>query len=308
MWMLAAAIVLAAVEALGLRGWDNFFIVVVAVLLLRQRVELGGEGVALLPVQVAGAALFVLVTVRLKLLDLSGGLATGLMGLTFWLVGQMLWLAPAFAFFFTASGWSRYRKARKQQQAAITEKGATRDAGQVYANGGVAWACAIGHLLFPSPLWWLGCVGAFAAANADTWGTELGGLSRRLPRLITTGAAVPAGTSGGVSLLGLFGGMGGALVVGGAAWLVAADSNLGLVGIALAGGLAGTLMDSLAGATVQAKYEDAKTGKRTERSGTESMPNELIAGLRWINNDAVNALCTLTGAVIAITVWAFALS
>ena len=106
-------------------------------------------------------------------------------------------------FFISSSLLSRLFKRRKANLEEKFSKGSQRDAGQVFANGGIAGLFVILHVLMPEALWpWLGFAGALAAANADTWATELGVLSRAAPRLITTGKTVEPGTSGGVSWTG----------------------------------------------------------------------------------------------------------
>jgi len=141
--------------------------------------------------------------------------------------------------------------------------GAGRNARQVIANGGIAAVAALAGS-------WAWFAGALAAATADTWATEIGGHARALPRLITTRARVPAGTDGGMTLLGTAGG------VAGAGFIAALSSLLGQRGalIIASAGIAGMLVDSLLGATVQGK-------------------------VRWMDNDAVNLAATLAGAVCA---------
>jgi uncharacterized protein (TIGR00297 family) len=141
--------------------------------------------------------------------------------------------------------------------------GGRRTVRQVVANGGVAAAAA----LLGS---WAGGAGAIAAATADTWATEIGSFSRTPPRLLTSGAPVPPGTSGGVTALGTAGGLAGAALIGILAALLGPGGRSAALTTAAAG-FAGMLGDSLLGATIQDK-------------------------VRWIDNDAVNVGATVIGA------------
>ncbi len=150
----------------------------------------------------------------------------------------------------------------------LLSKKTSRNHRQVLANGGIA---ALSALLGS----WLAFAGSLAAATADTWATEIGQFSPTPPRLITNGTRVPAGTDGGMTLLGTVGGIAGAgLIAGLAVGLGPAGSGLGLAMRVAVAGVVGMLLDSLLGATVQRK-------------------------VRWVDNDAVNLAATLTGAACA---------
>jgi uncharacterized membrane protein len=159
-------------------------------------------------------------------------------------------------------------------------------------------------------------MGALAAATADTWATEIGVLSRTSPRLITTWRKVKAGTSGGVTKLG----SAAALLGAGLLWFttgaIVAITDIDPIGtpdtysqinywvllvVALAGGIGGMLVDSLLGATVQAQYACPTCNKPTEsrvhRCGSRTM---LVRGVHWINNDVVNIVGTLVGALVGL--------
>src|SRR5947209_19402307 len=112
-----------------------------------------------------------------------------------------------------------------------------------------------------------GYVGALATATADTWATEVGVFSHQLPRLITTGRPVPAGTSGGVTLLGAGASATGALLLGLVFWLLqpCRKAYTALPLIAFISGILGILFDSLLGATIQAIYYCPTCDKETER-------------------------------------------
>jgi uncharacterized protein (TIGR00297 family) len=170
---------------------------------------------------------------------------------------------------------------------------------------------AVAYAAWNEPALFAAYVGAMATANADTWATELGVLNPSPPRLITNGRIVEVGTSGGVSRLGLLASVAGALTIGLAALffdLVGELSHGGsdpwrygwAIPAALAGGLVGSLIDSLLGASVQAIYYCPTCAKETEKPlhgcGT---PTHHRRGWRWLNNDVVNFLSSLTGALIA---------
>ena len=214
-----------------------------------------------------------------------GGVAAALIvgGAVWWGLG---WggLAPLFAFLFTGSLLTR-----------LAEGGAgPRNARQVLANGAVAAVAAcLGS--------WPAAAGAIAAATADTWATEIGSFSPHPPRLITTGAPVPRGRSGGMTLLGTLGGIGGALAIATVSALVAPDlrgQGVWVVGVA---GCVGMLVDSLAGATLQARYACPAPGCGAvrERPGQCHGTVELDRGVRWLDNDGVNLVGSLSGALAA---------
>lgn len=145
----------------------------------------------------------------------------------------------------------------------LSEK-TTRTTRQVLANGGVAALAALAGS-------WIAFAGSLAAATSDTWASEIGRHSRTAPRLITTGTSVPAGSDGGITLLGTAGGVAGAFFMAAVGRALAPGTTL--VAVAAAG-IAGMLLDSLLGATLQGR-------------------------LRWLDNDAVNLAATAAGAALA---------
>ena len=70
------------------------------------------------------------------------------------------------------------------------------------------------------------------------------------------------------------------------------------------GGLAGSLFDSLLGATVQQIYYcdvcQKDTERRVHKCGNETRP---LRGWRWLNNDLVNLWSSIAGGLVALAVW-----
>ena len=146
-----------------------------------------------------------------------------------------------------------------------------------------------------------------ATVNGDTWATELGVLSKHLPRLITTGKPVERGTSGGVTLTGSAATLAGAglvaLVMGLTSPAYPFWRGLALVSAA---GFVGAFIDSFLGATVQVIYYDPARQKETERRifDQDGNPVAPLSGWTWMNNDAVNFISSLVGALAATGLYA----
>ncbi len=243
---------------------------------------------------------------KAKTLDTSGAIAAALTGGAIFAFGGFPWAAVLLTFFISSSLLSKFFRIRKESISEKFAKGNERDWGQVLANGLLGTIFVVSTLFFrQSSIPWLGFIGAMATVNADTWATELGVLNPSAPRLITNFHPVEAGTSGGISLLGTLSTMGGALLIG----LIGALFNhqviwYSLALISLGAGLAGSLFDSLLGASLQAIYYCKTCAKETERHPVHSCGNRThhLRGLQWLNNDAVNFLASLVGAGIAIAI------
>jgi len=181
-----------------------------------------------------------------------------------------------------------------------TREGPRRTLTQVLANGGLAAALSLWGLPCPSPRLRAAYAGALAAANADTWATEIGALSTATPRLITTGRPARRGVSGAVTPLGTLASLAGAAVIGAAH---AAFERRATAAVRLgAAGFAGSLADSVLGATVQAVYTCRSCGERTEdraHSHDSGLPSlALVRGLPLVTNDTVNLCASLVGAAL----------
>jgi len=245
------------------------------------------------------------------LLTRSGAVAAFWLGWVVFGLGGWTWTIILMAFFISSSFFSKLFKRKKISAERVAAKGSRRDAAQVLANGGVAGVFVLLHAFLPhEDLFWLGYCAALAAANADTWATELGVLNRRKPVKLFTGQPVEAGTSGAVSLAGTLAALAGAGFVGLAGWLLhpaGAKAGVIILGIVTIAGLAGSLVDSALGAKFQAIYFCPSCARETEKRprhgcGTETL---FLRGWKWLNNDWVNFACTLTAALLSVGFYLF---
>lgn len=239
----------------------------------------------------------VLSAARSRWLSLSGAVAAFVVGWVTLTAGGWQGASVLLAFFFTSSALSQWRAERKRRMEFLTARGAQRGAAQVLANGGVASLCIALYALTGERRWWLAFVGAYASANADTWSSEIGALSPAPPRHVLTGRILRAGDSGGVTLLGTLAGCVGSAVVAGVAWWAHPVPLWQTLAVTL-GGMAGNLLDSVLGATLQARYRCERCSELVEKAEHCGARATQVAGWRWVNNDTVNLLCTLAGAAV----------
>lgn len=233
-----------------------------------------------------------------------GALAVGTITAGF---GGWTWFAVLAAFFISSSLLTSFKGNQKRQIEKQFSKTRPRDLGQVLANGGLAALLAV---MFAAsnqrPVFFVVFLGVMATANADTWATELGVLSRGRVWAIWGGRRVARGTSGGVSLLGTLAGLAGALtigIVGGVGDFLSQDLTLPMrysILAAASGGFLGCLIDSLLGATLQARFKCSWCGQVTEKSNHCGGSGEIAGGWPWLDNDLVNAISSFLGGVIAV--------
>lgn len=235
---------------------------------------------------------------RARALTASGAAAAAVLG-TFCVAAGWDWGILLIAYFVASTALTRWGRARKGLlTGGIIAKGGPRDARQVLANGALFGAAALAWTVDPRATWMAAGAGSLAASAADTWGTELGTLMRGPTRLITSLRPVAPGTSGGVSAGGLVATVAGAAFVAAVVWTL--QWPMPVVTAAAIGGVIGAILDSVLGATVQARHRCPRCGADTEQAVHDcGAPTERAGGWSWLDNDAVNLACNLTGALIA---------
>jgi uncharacterized protein (TIGR00297 family) len=240
----------------------------------------------------AGSAL---IARRTHSLTTSGALAATAVGGAAFVAGGK-WIALLLFFFLSSALLSHWRgEIKRVRTAGVVEKGNERDAWQVLANGAVFACAAAGAAVAPGFGWEAFGVGAIASATADTWGTEIGS-AHGMPRHVVTGQPVEPGTSGGITPAGTAGMLVGAASTAFLAWSVHWGTPVVAI---ITGGLAGAVLDSVLGATIQERrWCDqcrAATERRVHRCGSVTRPH---GGVPGFGNDVVNLTSVLAGAIL----------
>ena len=262
---------------------------------------------ALLGIGLALNAVASVLAFRRRSVDAGGAIAGTIVATLIFGFGGPLYWVILMTFFVTSTAAGMVRRTEKEWLSTIHQKGERRDALQVLANGGIGAVTAVLFHVSGEPSWAAAFAVSFAASNADTWASEIGVLSRTAPVSPLTFRPVARGISGGVTVLGTAASLAGALLIALVFGLenlslhALPGSFLGVAALVTACGFGGSLVDSILGATVQARYASGSVpGAITERrSDGSGPPNRLVHGAAWITNDVVNVTSGLVAAAAA---------
>jgi len=207
--------------------------------------------------------------------SVTGTLSGVLLSLWAIVLGGYGWFVLLVTFFGLGGLASKYRYEEKLERGIAQENEGARGGSNVLANSAAALVAVVayaasGEIGVDPLIAQFVFAGAVAAALADTFSSEFGGLFDS-PRLITTLEPVAPGTDGGVTWQGAVAGAAGSAVVAALTLLFFAFDPAWAASI-LAAGFLGMVIDSVLGATLE--------GDR-------------------VGNQAVNLLATLSAGLIA---------
>ncbi|MGG3798125.1 DUF92 domain-containing protein [Metabacillus fastidiosus] len=233
---------------------------------------------------------------RWRTLSLSGAVAAFIVGSIIYIGFSVKGLILLAVFFVSSSFFSKYKKEEKVSLNEIVAKGDRRDWLQVLANAGVPSLTSLLFVLTKDPVYILAFGTSIAAANSDTWASEIGVLSKSKPFMLLTLKRVEKGTSGAVSLLGTFAALGGAAIIAVSAWFLLPISFHEMIFILLFGFL-GNIIDTILGNSFQNKYECTSCSKITERKVHCGSTGKKISRYSFLNNDFVNLLSIILATI-----------
>lgn len=281
---IAAAAVAALIESVAIRLDDNISVAGVAALILWALSLVRADAVAAAwPVVSGRLAGAVVVNTAFAAAGWWAGTVSGSGAAVGAGIGIVMYLAAGpggwamlFASFLAAVITSKLGWQRKSILGIAEDRAGRRGAGNAVANCIVAAGCAaIGIASGHQQAALLGAVAALTAGSSDTVASEIGKAWGRRTFSLVTFSTVRPGTSGAMSMEGTGAGIAASLVlasIGAALGLIAPS----LIWCVVAGAFAGSLAESL-------------LSSRLEGPGI-------------LNNDALNFINTLVGAIVAIVI------
>ncbi|WP_231893383.1 DUF92 domain-containing protein [Rossellomorea aquimaris] len=235
---------------------------------------------------------------RTKNLSLSGSLMALLVGCMIGYSYGMEGLLILGVFFLSSSIWSHLFKQGKIGMEERLAKSSVRDWQQVLANGGPAALFAFLYSVTGNDIWTFSFVTSIAAANSDTWASEIGPLSKGDPLSIRTFKRVPKGTSGAISFIGTVGALLGSAIISFVFFFILYPFDSKLFLLISCVGFLGNVIDTLLGAYWQLENQCCVCHQRTERKEHCHQQTARIKGYSWLNNEWVNASSCLVAGVI----------
>ena len=289
---------------------DNITVPIGSSVIAFSLVFIGSQTTDLLAVALILNLLVAIAAYKKKALDTKGAITAVIMGIVVLiLAGPITWLAMM-TFFASSSAISYFKKEAKARLSSEYEK-IRRDYKQVLANGLMAAIMSVIFFFTKSDAVLFSAIASIAICCADTWGSELGPLSKGNTFSIISFKRVSKGTSGGVSLLGTTMSLSGSILIAMISLLIfvfrpdyTAGEILLIFVIISALGLLGSLIDSFLGATIQAKYKN-KDQQITESPTTAGKNNRQVSGLKFINNGMVNFLSVAIGTSISLIIFIY---
>ncbi len=298
------SVLTASVKLLKNRISEIFFLVfVIPMLLIVLILRLDFELLEYFLSGIILAAAISFVSSRLNFLTKDGAIASFLIGSILFGIGSIKWSVPILTFFILSSMISNLRRNYNSDVDSVFEKSSKRDQMQVLANGGVSCILLLLYKMNSIELYYFVYLGCMAVVCSDTLATEIGTMKVTSTYNILNFKPVKQGTSGGISLIGTFGALLGAISIAltGVYWYN--NNILFYFVLVIFAGLAGNLIDSVLGSTVQAQFRCGICGKTTEKRVHCGKITTLVSGYKWINNDLVNFVSSASGGLVLIIVY-----
>lgn len=303
---LLLAAIATAIELFTPHDLDNLTVPLGLALAYYLLIAIGSAATASLLIATVINGLVAVVAYRRKSLDMGGTITAIIIGITIYMsAGLTVWLL-LMLFFVSSSVITQIKKSYKASLSVEYEK-SRRNYKQVLSNGLMPAILSVLYFITKSDVMLIAAVTTIAVSCSDTWASEIGVLNKGKTISIINLMPVKKGESGGISYLGTISALTGSSLIA-LVYIIAQtfstnESTISMmqtfVGIS-AIGLIGCFIDSILGATLQAKYLDSKTKLPTESKISNNKRNKKLSGIRLINNDIVNLSSSVIGGLIAV--------
>lgn len=278
------------------KGLDNFSIVsisfVLSYIFLNYNIPNLAESILLSEI------LFIIIFL-VKGLDYYGSLLAMIMSISYMYFGGIfgitMLLCEYFFIFFVAIFKKIFIKTEKKEK--------PRTFKQVLINGGLGTLFIILYGLFNENKLLVISIISLSGCFIDSVSSDVGTLSKNEPYDIVKRKRIKKGLSGGISLLGSISSIICSFVIAFATYKYLKLNIIYLVCITILIYFQ-TIIDSILGSTLQAKYQCNKCKKIVEKKEHCMKKTKLVSGYNWINNNMVNIMSSVITTIIStLIIW-----
>ncbi len=234
------------------------------------------------------ASLFALSAFILNWLTLDGSKSAAIFGTIAYGLGGWQAALLVLVFFISASLFSK-DIIDTEDQLSIKFR---RTGAQVWANGFWFALWLMIWFITNEYLFLTAAVASIAAANADTWATELGNKADGKTFLITTLERVKSGTDGGISVKGSLAALAGSALIAVLFWITFANSTTLSLVLIIVAGVVGCFFDSFLGARYQGHTFPKKDLASVEKRSIE-LDNNIVNWIAVGSSSIIVLLITL---------------
>ena len=179
------------------------------------------------------------------------------------------------------------RKIRYPINNGILDNAGARSAKQILANGAIALLATVLFVITENREFLILFAVGVGETFVDSIASDIGVLSKKIPRDICTWKQITPGLSGGISSLGIVASIIATILFGVLSY-VCIRTSVGESLIIMVFSFLGSIIDSLIGSRLQVKYQCTICNGFTEKKNHCDIQTKYISGIKLMDNCAVN--------------------
>lgn len=225
----------------------------------------------------------------LKIMEYYAALMSGVIGFLFYCFGGANYLLFVITCYIIMFAVNIIGKILKNDLSSVVKKTGKKDFIEIFVNGAWSVLAIILFIIFKNKTFMAISLVTISAGFVDSLASDVGTLSTKKPYDFIKRTSVEKGVSGGITLMGSVASYVGSLVFAIGVKFIC-NYSVGAIFIMSAIMYVGSLVDSILGSLIQAKFKCNVCGKVTEKEEHCNVMTTLVGGVKRANNDVVNLL------------------
>ena len=252
---------------------------------------------------IVAEAIFIL-AFFLKATDYYGSLGLGIIAFLFYFYGGLSSVIYLVSCYVVLIIIAIIRKIMKKDFSSIIKKTKSKDIIEIFVNGFFPSLFIVIYGVTNNIMFMVISLCSVSANFVDSLASDIGTLSNKRPYDFIKKQYVPSGLSGGITFLGTFSSFIGSIIFSLVVLLITGEAMY-LIPILSIIMMIGCILDSILGSVAQVKYKCDNCGIITENTIHCGVETSYYSGVKFINNDAVNMICSFAVSAISLLLLLF---